>query len=156
MWRRASWLRRGHWVRASTINRLEAHGQRGMKSSPCRCLVISTSSTNEYRRNHLALFRWDISPKRHYSPMTPRLQAPQKAVTAALPTGSGTFLTGTASGRILSFSAAGEASHIGGDGHLSLVTSLSSGKDGKVFSAGFDDRLREIDGPTFTLVGIVQ
>lgn len=78
------------------------------------------------------------------------IQAPQKAVTAALPTGSGTFLAGTASGRVFSFSATGEASPITGDGHLSLVTSLSSGKDGKVFSAGFDDRLREIDGQTFT------
>jgi hypothetical protein len=74
-------------------------------------------------------------------------------VTAALPTGSGTFLTGTASGRVLSFCATGEASLVEGDGHLSLVTSLSSGKDGKVFSAGVDDRLREIDGPTFTFVG---
>ena len=83
-------------------------------------------------------------------------QAPQKAVTAALPTGSGTFLTGTANGRMLSFSAAGAASYVGGDGHLSLVTSLSSGTDGKVFSAGFDDRLREIDGPTFTLVGVIE
>lgn len=79
-------------------------------------------------------------------------QAPQKAVTAALPTGSGTFLAGTASGKVFSFSATGEASPITGDGHLSLVTSLSSGKDGKVFSAGFDDRLREIDGQTFTFV----
>lgn len=59
-------------------------------------------------------------------------------------------MTGTASGRVLSFSADGEASHVGGDSHLSLVTSLSSGKDGKVFSAGFDDRLREIDGRNFT------
>jgi hypothetical protein len=73
-------------------------------------------------------------------------------VTAALPTGSGTFLAGTASGKVLSFSATGEAFPISGDGHLSLVTSLSSGKDGKVYSAGFDDRLREIDGPTFTFV----
>ena len=57
---------------------------------------------------------------------------------------------------MLSFSATGEASHVGGDGHLSLVTSLSSSKDGRVFSVGFDDRLREIDGPTFTLVGTVE
>jgi len=78
------------------------------------------------------------------------IQAPQKAVTAALPTGSGTFLTGTASGKVLSFSATGEASHVGGDGHSSLVTSLSSGEDGRVFSAGFDDCLREIDGTSFT------
>jgi hypothetical protein len=63
-------------------------------------------------------------------------------------------LAGTASGKVLSFSASGEVSPISGDGHLSLVTSLSSGKDGKVFSAGFDDHLREIDGPTFTFVGL--
>lgn len=73
-------------------------------------------------------------------------------MTAALPTGSGTFLAGTANGRVLSFSATGEASHVSGDGHLSLVTSLSSGRDGRIFSAGFDDRLREIDGSTFTSV----
>jgi WD repeat-containing protein 1 (actin-interacting protein 1) len=75
-------------------------------------------------------------------------------VTAAHPTGPGTFLAGTATGRVLSFSATGEASPVGGDGHSNLVTSLSSGKDGKVFSSGFDDRLREIDGPTFTFVGL--
>lgn len=74
-------------------------------------------------------------------------------MTTALPTGSGTFLTATASGRVLSFSATGDATPIGGDGHSSLVTSLSSGKDGKVFSAGYDDRLREMDGLTFTFVG---
>ena len=128
------------------------HGQRAMKSFPCRCPVISTSSTNEYQTNHPGFSRSDTFPEFHASAITLRLQAPQKAVTAALPIGSGTFLTGTANGRVLSFSATGEASHVVGDGHLSLVTSLSSGKDGKVFSAGFDDRLREIDGPTFTLV----
>lgn len=74
-------------------------------------------------------------------------------MTTGLPTGSGTFLTGTASGAVFSFSATGEASPICGDGHSSLVTSLSSGKDGKVFSTGYDDSLREIDGPTFTFVG---
>lgn len=58
-----------------------------------------------------------------------------------------------ADGRVLSFSATGEASPVGGDGHSSVVTSMS-GKDGKVFSSGFDDRLREIDGPTFTFVGL--
>lgn len=73
-------------------------------------------------------------------------------MTTALPTGSGTFLTGSASGRVLSFSDTCEASPIGGNGHSSLVTSLSSGKHGKVFSAGFDDHLREIDGSTFTFV----
>ena len=56
-------------------------------------------------------------------------------------------------GKVLSFSATGEASRVGGDGHLNLVTSLS-GKDGKIFSSGFDDRLREIDGSTFTFVGL--
>lgn len=100
------------------------------------------------------IIRVGLSPESRSSVITPCLwQAPQKAVTAALPTKSGTFLTGMADGRLLSFSATGEVSPVGGDGHLSLVTSLSSGKDGKVFSTGFDDCLREIDGPTFTFVG---
>lgn len=123
-----------------------------MRLFPCQCPVISTSSTNEYQKNHPGLSRSDTFSEFHASAITLCLQAPQKAVTAALSTGPGTFLAGTASGRVLSFSAAGQVSHVGGNGHSSLVTSLSSGKDGKVFSAGFDDRLREIYGPSFTLV----
>ncbi|KDQ58569.1 hypothetical protein JAAARDRAFT_34386 [Jaapia argillacea MUCL 33604] len=74
-----------------------------------------------------------------------------KAVTATVPVASDTFLAGTAEGRILQFSSTtGDASYVEGEGHTNLVTSLSVAPDGMVFSVGFDDRLREIEGSKFT------
>ncbi|OBZ67657.1 putative WD repeat-containing protein C9G1.05 [Grifola frondosa] len=73
------------------------------------------------------------------------LYGPQKSITASVPTSSGTFLAGTADGRILSFSD-DTYSNVTGEGHASLVAGLAPAPDGKVFSIGFDDHLREIDG----------
>lgn len=68
----------------------------------------------------------------------------------------GTFLAGCADGRILSYSlSSGESASLKGDGHSSLVTSIAtSPSDGKLYSAGFDDRIREIAsvGQEFTCV----
>ncbi len=61
-----------------------------------------------------------------------------------------------ADGRVLSYSiASGESTSLKGEGHSNFVTALAtSSADGKVFSVGFDDRVREItsDGKEFTLV----
>ncbi|KAK0192588.1 quinon protein alcohol dehydrogenase-like superfamily [Armillaria mellea] len=80
--------------------------------------------------------------------------APQKAITAITPSSAGTFLAGSADGRVLSYSiAAGESASLKGEGHSNFVTALATSlTDGKVFSVGFDDRVREItsDGKEFT------
>uniref|UniRef100_A0A0W0F669 Uncharacterized protein n=1 Tax=Moniliophthora roreri TaxID=221103 RepID=A0A0W0F669_MONRR len=76
------------------------------------------------------------------------INAPQKSITAIAPLGSDakTFIAGSADGRVLSFDtiSGGKATHIQGQGHTGYVTGLASGKD-KVYSSGFDDRIREID-----------
>lgn len=67
------------------------------------------------------------------------------------PSSSDTFLAGLADGRVLSFSASlGEASSIEGQGHSNLVSGMAPAGGGKAFSVGFDDRIREIDGKSFT------
>ncbi|KAH7925452.1 WD40 repeat-like protein, partial [Leucogyrophana mollusca] len=77
-------------------------------------------------------------------------QAPQKAVTSAALSSSSTFLAGTADGRILSYdTSAGSVDLVAGDGHSNLVSAMASGS-GKVFSAGFDDRVREIEVNQFS------
>ncbi|KAK7020199.1 WD40 repeat-like protein [Paramarasmius palmivorus] len=75
------------------------------------------------------------------------INAPQKPITAMAAFGSDTFLAGTADGRVLSFSSSkGESTHLQGQGHTSVVTGLAASPAGnKVYSAGFDDRIREID-----------
>ncbi len=79
-----------------------------------------------------------------------RMQGPQKSITAALktPSSASTFIVGTADGRVLSF--ADDYEYIGGDAHASLVAGLGVSPAGTVHSVGFDDRLREIDGNSFT------
>ncbi|PBK89799.1 WD40 repeat-like protein, partial [Armillaria gallica] len=80
--------------------------------------------------------------------------APQKTITTVSPSSAGTFLAGSADGRVLSYSiASGESTSLKGEGHSNFVTALAaSSADGKVFSVGFDDRVREItsDGKEFT------
>ena len=39
---------------------------------------------------------------------------------------------------------------MGGPGHTSLVTGLAASAEGKVFSVGFDDCVKEIDGGKYT------
>ena len=62
-------------------------------------------------------------------------------------------MIGTADGRVLSYDpSSGEASSVGGQGHTNLVAAMVTSADGneKVYSAGFDDRLREVEGGEFT------
>ncbi|EIN08347.1 WD40 repeat-like protein [Punctularia strigosozonata HHB-11173 SS5] len=78
------------------------------------------------------------------------LQAPQRSITAAIPTDSSTFLAGTADGRVVAISAdSGEAAYVAGDGHTNLVAGLASA-NGKVTSVGYDDQIRGIDSTAFT------
>jgi len=80
------------------------------------------------------------------------LHGPQKAVTSAIsnPAAPGTFLVGSADGRVLSYDSTGEATPVTGEGHTNLVSSLASFPDGRVITAGYDDRVREVEGSSFT------
>ncbi|KAH9003360.1 WD40 repeat-like protein [Lactarius hatsudake] len=80
------------------------------------------------------------------------LHGPQKAVTAAAisTTASETFFVGSADGRVLSYDPTGTASPLAGQGHTNLVSALASAPDGRVFSTGYDDRVREVEGSQFT------
>ncbi|KAI0631116.1 WD40 repeat-like protein [Trametes polyzona] len=77
------------------------------------------------------------------------LHGPQKAITAALVGPSSTFFVGTADGRVLHHSDEG-FEHVSGEPHTTLVSGLGVAQGGKVFSVGYDDRLREIEGSSFT------
>ncbi|TFK32026.1 WD40 repeat-like protein [Crucibulum laeve] len=78
-------------------------------------------------------------------------RAPQTSITALAPLNSSTFIAGTAEGRIFSYSD-DASSCLEGEGHTALVTGVaSSPTDGKAYSIGWDDRVREIerDGKNF-------
>jgi len=51
---------------------------------------------------------------------------------------------------VLSYDSTGEATPLTGEGHTNLVSGLASTPDGRVFTAGYDDRVREVDGISFT------
>ncbi|KAF7795659.1 hypothetical protein EIP86_006824 [Pleurotus ostreatoroseus] len=72
------------------------------------------------------------------------VRGPSKSISSAVPLSDSTFLTGLADGRIASFSDA-NYSFIEGKGHSNLVSGLAVAPDGKVFSAGYDDQVRELD-----------
>jgi WD40 repeat protein len=80
------------------------------------------------------------------------LYGPQKAITAAAisTTASETFFVGSADGRVLSCDSTGTVSPLAGQGHTNLVSGLASMPDGRVFSTGYDDRVREVEGSHFT------
>ena len=68
------------------------------------------------------------------------------------PTASETFFIGSADGRVISYDPTGEATPVAGQGHTNLISGLASTADGKVFTAGYDDRVREVEGGGFTYV----
>ena len=53
---------------------------------------------------------------------------------------------------MLSYDSTGEAASLTGQGHTNLVSGLIGTPDGRVFTAGFDDRVREVEGRNFTYV----
>ena len=71
--------------------------------------------------------------------------------------GSGTFFVGTADGRAFRYDTTstqvGGSVKVQGEGHTNFVSSMMAGVGGQVYSAGFDDKLREVDPATgFTCV----
>ena len=83
-------------------------------------------------------------------------QAPPKPITAAVPTSSqGTFMAGLSDGRVLSFSGS-EYEYVGGQSHASLVVSMAAASDGKVFSVGYDDQVREISAESTSFVCVAR
>ncbi|EKM77398.1 hypothetical protein AGABI1DRAFT_62030 [Agaricus bisporus var. burnettii JB137-S8] len=89
--------------------------------------------------------RTPTGPSRVYS-------APQTAITAIAPTKTGTFLTGTASGRVYSYDVAeGETVSVAGTNHSAYVVGLAkSSSEDTVYSVGWDDKVREITGGEFS------
>ncbi|KAF9443022.1 WD40 repeat-like protein [Macrolepiota fuliginosa MF-IS2] len=77
--------------------------------------------------------------------------APQAAINAITSTGADTFLTGTATGRVYSYSVAeGESAPVSGTSHSAYISGLAtSPSDDKVYSIGWDDKVREISGGSF-------
>jgi hypothetical protein len=53
---------------------------------------------------------------------------------------------------VLSYDSTGEAASLTGQGHTNLVSGLIGTPDGRVFTAGYDDRVREVEGSNFTYV----
>lgn len=51
-----------------------------------------------------------------------------------------------------SYDSKGEAAPLTGQGHTNLVSGLIGTPDGRVFTAGYDDHVREVDGSGFTYV----
>ncbi|KAG1760649.1 WD40-repeat-containing domain protein [Suillus occidentalis] len=91
--------------------------------------------------------------------MTLFVQAPQKAITAASPTSPSTFFAGSADGRVLSIdtnstSPSDVVQLVGGTLHTSLVSGMATASSGKVFTTGYDDQIREIEGSTYTPASI--
>ncbi|KLO12889.1 WD40 repeat-like protein [Schizopora paradoxa] len=73
------------------------------------------------------------------------LHGPQKAITAATVTSSGTFIAGTGDGRILAYDNEGNTSLTEGESHKNLVTGFAVQGD-TLLSVGMDDTLREVEG----------
>jgi len=78
-------------------------------------------------------------------------QAPQTAINAITTAKSDTFLTGTASGRVYSYSVTeGESATITGTSHSSYIAGLATlDKEDTIYSVGWDDNVREIFGDSF-------
>lgn len=52
-------------------------------------------------------------------------------------------MAGLADGRVLSFSGS-EYKYADGPGHSNLVVDMATGPDGKIYSVGYDDQVREV------------
>jgi hypothetical protein len=53
---------------------------------------------------------------------------------------------------VLSYDSTGEAAPLAGQGHTNLVSGLIGSPDGRLYTAGYDDRVREVEGSGFTYV----
>ncbi|KIK79322.1 hypothetical protein PAXRUDRAFT_36466 [Paxillus rubicundulus Ve08.2h10] len=79
--------------------------------------------------------------------LTRVIQAPQKSVSSAALGLSATFFAGSADGRVFQYDTASESGSTGvcGESHTSLVSAMTASAGGKVYSVGFDDKLREVE-----------
>ena len=75
--------------------------------------------------------------------------------------GSYTFFVGTADGRAFRYDTSsaesGGSAKVPGEGHTTLVSGMTAGASGQVYSTGFDDKLREADpaaGYTFVVFSL--
>ena len=78
-------------------------------------------------------------------------QGPTKSLTAStlIPSAS-TFYTGSYEGRIISGSMeTGVLQNVNGDGHTNLISGLTGAEGGRVWSVGYDDKIREITANGF-------
>ncbi|KAF9239843.1 WD40-repeat-containing domain protein [Melanogaster broomeanus] len=85
--------------------------------------------------------------------LTRVVQAPQKSVSSgcsAAPGPSATFFAGSADGRVFQYDTTSEAGAtvVGGEGHTNLVSAMTASAGGKIYTAGFDDKLREVEVPS--------
>ncbi|KZT40582.1 WD40 repeat-like protein [Sistotremastrum suecicum HHB10207 ss-3] len=94
----------------------------------------------------------NIFDKRSSSGPVKILQGVQKAVTSATVTSDGTYVAGSADGRVVAFSDNGVASVVKGEGHSNFVSGLSSTAN-SVWSAGYDDHVRAIFDGAFQQPG---
>ncbi|KAH8832504.1 WD40-repeat-containing domain protein [Flagelloscypha sp. PMI_526] len=80
---------------------------------------------------------------------TSTITAPQKSITVGAVTESGTFIAGTADGRVYSIDAnAGSSSLISGNAHTNFVSGLATSAGNSIYTVGYDDKIREISGGT--------
>jgi WD repeat-containing protein 1 (actin-interacting protein 1) len=80
------------------------------------------------------------------------VEGPLKAITAAAPATSSTFLAGTADGRVLEYDYSSNEAHlVKGEAHVGLVSGLAA-SGGKAVSVGFDDKIKEIEASSFVYV----
>ena len=82
-----------------------------------------------------------------------QLHGPVKAITSSALSKSdkeATFYTGSFDGGIRSFNAEGECGLVEGTGHSARVAAMEGDGAGKVWSAGWDDRVNCLEGNSFT------
>jgi WD40 repeat protein len=83
------------------------------------------------------------------------LHGPAKAITAST-LSEKTFYAGSFDGTMKSFSIGkggsdeGTCTQLGGTGHSGQVSGLGSDENGKVYSAGWDDKISSIEGDSFS------
>ena len=84
-----------------------------------------------------------------------KLYGPTKAITASTIASAreGTFYTGSFDGGVKAFTTSGEnegmCSAIDGTGHSARVVGMTADGEGKIWSAGWDDKVTSIDGHAF-------
>ena len=153
--------RHWHWLRTLSLSSLGrgfwyARGFGNSAPRPRAAFVSSTAPTRPFSvtppPHPISLCALDAD-----NTATFRSQGPSKPITAAAPLSpsNSTFVAGVGDGRVLAFSGS-EYTYVEGAAHSTVVAGIAVASDGSgtVFSAGIDDRVREItpDGASFVCV----